>query len=83
VERSRIRLRKRHSPTATSCYYGQSDSVLVKFTRTTGSGEFRFSGILKGKYLLLVTYPAYADYVDELEVKIPSLPLSCRLSAWN
>ncbi len=53
----------------------QSDSILVKSIRATGSGEFRFSGILKGKYLLLVTYPAYADYVDELEVKDSITPV--------
>src|SRR3984957_2158448 len=51
-----------------------ADSIMVQFTRAAGSGDFRFSHIPTGHYLLLVTYPSYADYVDELEVK-DSLPL--------
>ena len=66
---------KKALPNSNVLLLRQSDSVLIKFTRTTGSGEFRFSGILKGKYLLLVTYPAYADYVDELEVKDSVTPI--------
>ena len=66
---------KKALPNSNVLLLRQSDSVLIKFTRTTGSGEFRFSGFLKGKYLLLVTYPAYADYVDELEVKDSITPI--------
>ena len=51
-----------------------ADSIMVQFTRAAGSGDFRFSPIPTGHYLLLVTYPSYADYVDELVVK-DSLPL--------
>ncbi|HTI09268.1 MAG TPA: TonB-dependent receptor [Puia sp.] len=47
----------------------QSDSILVQFTRTDKSGSFTFQHIPPGHYLILVTYPAYADYADSLEVK--------------
>jgi len=66
---------KKALPNSNVLLLRQSDSILVKFTRASGSGEFRFSGILKGKYLLLVTYPAYADYVDQVEVKDSITPI--------
>jgi hypothetical protein len=47
----------------------KSDSILVKHVRADASGAFRLNKIDTGHYLLLATYPAYADYVDELEVK--------------
>jgi hypothetical protein len=51
-----------------------ADSIMVQFTRASGSGDFGFSQIPAGHYLLLVTYPSYADYVDELDMK-DSLPM--------
>jgi len=47
----------------------QSDSILVQFTRTNKEGGFTLQNIPPGRYLLLVTYPSYADYVDQLEAK--------------
>jgi hypothetical protein len=40
------------------------DSVLVKFTRTTKEGNFDLPNLTAGKYIVMVSYPAYADYVD-------------------
>ena len=40
------------------------DSVLVKFTRTTKEGNFDLPNLTAGKYIVMITYPAYADYVD-------------------
>ncbi|WP_316844774.1 outer membrane beta-barrel family protein [Pedobacter psychrodurus] len=40
------------------------DSTLVKFTRTAENGSFELSGIKNGKFILLVSYPKYADFVD-------------------
>ncbi|WP_374950538.1 outer membrane beta-barrel protein [Mucilaginibacter sp.] len=40
------------------------DSTLVKFTRATTGGAFSINNIGTGKFILLVTYPAYADYVE-------------------
>ncbi|MFB9843539.1 outer membrane beta-barrel protein [Mucilaginibacter ginsenosidivorans] len=40
------------------------DSILVKFTRTAENGSFSLTGLTKGKFILLVSYPDYADYVE-------------------
>ncbi|TCD12921.1 TonB-dependent receptor [Pedobacter frigidisoli] len=40
------------------------DSTLVKFTRAAENGAFEINGIKNGKYILLVSYPKYADFVD-------------------
>ncbi|MHA4810607.1 outer membrane beta-barrel protein [Flavitalea flava] len=53
----------------------QSDSVLVRSTRTNKEGNFLLKGIAPGHYLILVTYPSYADYADSLEIK-DSLPVN-------
>lgn len=56
----------------------RSDSVLMRYTRTDGSGAFLLKNILPGKFLLLVSYPSYADYVDEIDIK-DSLPVDLAL----
>jgi hypothetical protein len=40
------------------------DSTLVKFTRAAENGTFELTGIKNGKFILLVSYPQYADFVD-------------------
>jgi len=40
------------------------DSTLVKFTRAAENGTFEINGIKNGKFILLVSYPKYADFVD-------------------
>lgn len=44
------------------------DSVLVKYTRTTKEGQFNLPNLSAGKYIVMVSYPAYADYVDIISV---------------
>ncbi|HQS24277.1 MAG: hypothetical protein B7Y11_05625 [Sphingobacteriia bacterium 24-36-13] len=44
------------------------DSVLVKFTRTNKEGSFNLPNISAGKYIVMVTFPSYADYVDIISV---------------
>ncbi len=44
------------------------DSILYKFTRSDAKGNFQFGNIQRGSYILLLTYPQYADYVDRLSV---------------
>jgi len=51
----------------------KTDSIIIKHTRTDKTGNFQLKDIPPGHYLLLVTYPSYADYVDDLEIK-DSLP---------
>ena len=45
------------------------DSVLYKFTRSNEHGKFTFSNLNQGNYVLLVTYPGYADYYDTISLK--------------
>ncbi|MGI4022790.1 MAG: TonB dependent receptor [Janthinobacterium lividum] len=40
------------------------DSTLRKFTRAAEDGTFSINGLPKGKFILLVSYPNYADYVE-------------------
>ena len=40
------------------------DSILVKFTRSNELGEFNITNLPANKYLMLVTFPDYADYVE-------------------
>ena len=51
-------------PNTSICVLNAKDSILVAFTRAAADGSFLIDKLVKGKYLLLVTYPAYADYVD-------------------
>ncbi len=45
------------------------DSILATFTRSDSSGAFHLSVDSPGKYILLVTYPGFADYVDGIQVE--------------
>ncbi len=40
------------------------DSILVKFTRARADGSFSINNLHEGEFILLVTYPGYADYVE-------------------
>jgi hypothetical protein len=40
------------------------DSILVTYTYAGNGGVFNIGGLSAGKYLLLITYPDYADYVE-------------------
>lgn len=42
----------------------EKDSMLVKYTRADADGNFVLSSPKPGKFILLVTYPGYADYVE-------------------
>lgn len=44
------------------------DSTLYKFTRSNGNGEFRLNSIKPGNYLLMVSHPYYAEFLDKLEM---------------
>lgn len=52
-----------------------ADSVLYKFTRSGSNGKFSFAKVTSGKYILLVTHPYYANYVDEIIVPESGLDL--------
>ena len=44
------------------------DSILVQFTRTDAQGHFEISHLPPGKFVLLTSYPNYADYTDIISV---------------
>ncbi len=44
------------------------DSILVKFGYTKADGSFMLDGLPGGKYILLVAYPEYADYVEQFSL---------------
>jgi hypothetical protein len=45
------------------------DSVLYRFTRTADKGEFSFSNLLAGTYILLITRYSYADFRDSITIQ--------------
>ncbi|MBL7746619.1 MAG: carboxypeptidase regulatory-like domain-containing protein, partial [Chitinophagaceae bacterium] len=47
----------------------KADTTLVSFTRTTADGKFRFPKTDTGEYVLFITYPKFADYMDKVELK--------------
>lgn len=44
------------------------DSMLYRFTRTDQEGGFLLDRLVAGEYLLMATYPEYADYVTRFTV---------------
>jgi len=44
------------------------DSVLVDFIRSDSKGEFKLLKVPKGEYIVLFSYPSYADYLDKVSV---------------
>jgi hypothetical protein len=47
----------------------QKDSTLVKFSRSNKNGSFEVDQLDSGKYVILITYPKYGDFVDHIELK--------------
>jgi hypothetical protein len=62
----------------------KKDSTLYKFTRTGTNGTFHFPNVKPGKYILLVSYPRFADFSDDVEIKdqpqnhLGSIPLTLK-----
>lgn len=44
------------------------DSILRKFTRANATGGFTIPNLGKGNFILLITYPGYADYVEKFSL---------------
>lgn len=49
------------------------DSVLAKFVRSDEKGHFDLKNIAAGKYILLITYPSFADYVESFTLSDTSV----------
>jgi len=48
------------------------DSIMVKYTRADQQGNFAINNLPEGKYLILITYPEYADYSDSFTLNAAS-----------
>lgn len=44
------------------------DSILVSSTRANKDGQFVLTTKSDGKYILMITYPQYADFIDKIEL---------------
>ncbi len=55
-------------PNTSVAVLNAKDSTLVTFTRTAEDGSFAINGLGKGKFILLLAYPDYADYVDNFRL---------------
>jgi hypothetical protein len=44
------------------------DSVLVKFTRSDKEGRFSLDNLPEGKHIIMITYPAFADYFEDVDL---------------
>lgn len=53
---------------ATIAVLNAKDSTLYKFTRAGENGNFSIKDIKNGNFILLVTYPEYADFVDRFTI---------------
>jgi len=50
----------------------RTDSVMVGFTRSDKAGNFILKKIPEGKSIIMITHPAYADYIDEINITASS-----------
>ena len=74
-------LEKKQLPNAVITLLHKKDSTLYRFTRTGKDGSFQLSRIDTGKYVLLITYPKFADFAEEIHLNstikdLGSLPLT-------
>lgn len=46
----------------------KSDSALVTYTRTNQQGKFVLPKVDTGQYLMLVTYPRFADFLEQIGI---------------
>lgn len=53
---------------ATICVLTAKDSMLVRFARASEDGSFSIRNLPKGNFIMMVTYPEYADYVDHFKL---------------
>jgi hypothetical protein len=49
-----------------------TDSVLLRTVRADNDGSFALTVSSKGKYILFITYPGYADHADFIDVQGPA-----------
>lgn len=47
----------------------QRDSTLVTFSRSDKNGNFQINQLDSGRYVVLISYPKYGDFVDHIHLK--------------
>jgi len=53
---------------ATVLLLAAKDSIMNQFARTDKDGAFTLKNVDTGNYVLLITYPEFADYVEKLHI---------------
>ncbi|MFT3679625.1 MAG: TonB-dependent receptor [Ferruginibacter sp.] len=67
---------KKNVPQAVVALLKPVDSILYKFTRTGANGAFELKDIQPGSYILMITHPIYADYIEDIKVDEKGLQLN-------
>ncbi|HEX2847390.1 MAG TPA: TonB-dependent receptor [Chitinophagaceae bacterium] len=65
---TRDTLEKKNLSNAVITLLRPSDSVLVKYVRTDTKGDFTMGRLDGGEYIMLVSYPKFADYSDKITI---------------
>ncbi|WP_207512732.1 TonB-dependent receptor [Longitalea luteola] len=61
-------LEKRNLSNTVIALLRPADSVLVSFTRSNKDGNFSMQKLSPGKFIVMITRPAYADYFDRIDL---------------
>jgi len=59
---------KRMLHNSTIMVLNAKDSTLRKFTRAKGDGSFSIDNLVAGKFILVMSYPGYAEYAENFEL---------------
>ncbi|MBS1688857.1 MAG: carboxypeptidase regulatory-like domain-containing protein, partial [Bacteroidetes bacterium] len=62
-------LNSTHLPNASVTLLRASDSIMETFTRTDDNGAFELHPDTAGRFLIMITFPGFADYVDIVKIK--------------
>jgi uncharacterized surface anchored protein len=71
---------KENLTNATISILRSKDSVLTRFTRSNTQGKFQLNNLPAGNYILMVSYPKYADYIEQISLADTSALLFDKLS---
>jgi hypothetical protein len=61
-------LNSNNLPNASVMLMHAKDSVMETFTRTAADGSFELHPKTQDKYLLMITFPSFADYLDDIDL---------------
>ena len=60
-------MNKQHLSNSSVSLLRAKDSILISYTRSSKDGQFEFRNVPTGRFILMVTYPRYADYFDHFD----------------